>query len=201
VVNNVETLAWVPCIMAKGAGWFKSVGTDKSTGFKLFSVSGDCDKPGVYELPLGISIQELLDEVGAQNARAVLIGGASGRCVPSSDFDRKLAYEDVPTGGSVMVFGPGRDMLDIAENFLEFMCEESCGQCTPCRVGNVKLLEGVRMLQDGKCSAAYLDELVGLGQTMQISSKCGLGQSSANAFLSIVEHFPDDIMGRAVANA
>ncbi len=199
VVNNVETLAWVSCIMAKGADWFKQHGTEKSTGLKLFSVSGDCDRPGVYELPLGITVADLMKEVGGENAKAVQIGGASGRCVPANEFDRQIAYEDISTGGSVIVFGPGRDMLDVARNFLEFMVEESCGQCTPCRYGNPKLLEGVEMLQDGRCSAAYLRELVALGDSIQLSSKCGLGQSSANAFLSIVEHFKDEIMGRAIA--
>jgi [NiFe] hydrogenase diaphorase moiety large subunit len=198
VVNNVETLCWAAAIMAKGAEWFKSVGTDRSTGFKLFSVSGDCDRPGVYELPLGITVNELLHEVGGENAKAVQIGGASGRCVSQEEFERLIAYEDISTGGSIIVFGPGRDMLDVAENFLEFMCEESCGQCTPCRVGNRKLLEGVLLLREGHCSAAYLRELVSLGESIQIASKCGLGQSSANAFLSIVEHFQDEIMGRTV---
>ena len=198
VVNNVETFAWAACILAKGAEWFKSVGTDKSTGFKLFSVSGDCDRPGVYELPLGVPVEQLLTEVGGENAKAVQIGGAAGCCVPQSEFGRAIAYEDISTGGSVIIFGPGRDMLDVAENFLEFMCEESCGQCTPCRLGNPKLLEGVRMLKGGRCSAAYLRELVSLGESIQLASKCGLGQSSANAFLSIVEHFKDEIMGRTV---
>ncbi len=198
VVNNVESLAWISCILSKGSEWFRKHGTEKSTGLKLFSVSGDCDKPGVYELPLGITVAELLEEVGGPNAKAVQIGGASGRCVPAIQFDRKIAYEDIPTGGSVIVFGPGRDMLDVAQNFLEFMVEESCGQCTPCRYGNPTLLEGVKMLRDGKCSASYLNELVSLGETIQIASKCGLGQSSANAFLSIVEHFKEELMGRTV---
>ena len=197
-VNNVETLAWISCILSKGSDWFRQHGTEKSTGLKLFSVSGDCDKPGVYELPLGITVAELMTEVGGSNAKAVQIGGASGRCVPAINFDRKIAYEDISTGGSVIVFGPGRDMLDVAQNFLEFMVEESCGQCTPCRYGNPTLLEGVQMLRAGSCSAAYLKELVSLGETIQIASKCGLGQSSANAFLSIIEHFKEEIMGRTV---
>ena len=197
-VNNVETLAWISCILNKGSDWFRQHGTEKSTGLKLFSVSGDCDKPGVYELPLGITIDQLMAEVGGSNAKAVQIGGASGRCVPAIEFDRKIAYEDIPTGGSVIVFGPGRDMLDVAQNFLEFMVEESCGQCTPCRAGNPTLLEGVQMLRNGRCSASYLKELVSLGESIQIASKCGLGQSSANAFLSIVKHFKEEIMGRAV---
>jgi len=199
-VNNVESLAWIACILSKGSYWFSKHGTEKSTGLKLFSVSGDCDHPGVYELPLGITVAELMVEVGGSNAKAVQIGGASGCCVPAIDFDRKIAYEDISTGGSVIVFGPGRDMLDVAENFLEFMVEESCGQCTPCRYGNPTLLEGVQMLRSGRCSAAYLKELVSLGETIQIASKCGLGQSSANAFLSIVEHFKEEIMGRTVGS-
>ena len=198
VVNNVETFAWAACILDKGADWFRVIGTDLSRGFKLFSVSGDIDRPGIYELPLGCTVTELLEAVGGENAKAVVIGGAAGRCVPQYEFDRQVCYEDVATGGAVIVFGPGRDMLEVAENFLEFMCEESCGQCTPCRVGNPKLLECVRMLKAGTCSASYLREIVRLGESIHLASKCGLGQSSGNVFLSIVEHFREEIMGRAV---
>ncbi len=196
IVNNVETLAWAACILSKGAAWFKGIGTDKSTGLKLFSVSGDCERPGVYEFPMGISIAELLREVGGEGAKAVQVGGASGHCVPAKEFARTLAFEDIPTGGSIIVFGPHRDMLAIVHNFLEFFVDESCGQCTPCRAGTVKLLEGVELLRDGDCSMQYLRELCSLSETMQLASKCGLGQSSPNAFLSIVKHFQDEIMGR-----
>ncbi len=194
VVNNVETLAWVSCIFAKGVDWFKSFGTDLSTGHKLFSVSGDCERPGVYEFPFGITVGELLNEVGGEDAKAALIGGASGRCVPRSQFERRLAFEDVPTGGSVVVFGPDRDMLAIAHNLLEFFVDESCGQCTPCRLGNSKLLEGVEMLQAGTCTLEYANDLRALGNTMQVAAKCGLGQSSSVAFLSILEHFGGEII-------
>ena len=198
-VNNVETLAWAACILSRGADWFKAVGTDKSTGFKLFSVSGDCKDPGVYEFPMGITVAQLLTEVGGTGAKAVQIGGASGFCVPASEFERTIAYEDIATGGSVIIFGPDRDMLEVAKNFMEFFCEESCGQCTPCREGNPKLLEGLEMLEKGTCSMRYLRELCSLGETMRDASKCGLGQSSPNAFLSITKHFEDEIMGRARA--
>ena len=201
VVNNVETLAWVAVIFAKDATWFKKLGTEKSTGLKLFSVSGDVENAGVYEFPMGITVAELLKAVGGENAKAVQVGGASGHCVPAKDFNRTIAFEDMPTGGSIIVFGPDRDMLKVARNFLEFFCEESCGQCTPCREGNPKLLEGVEMLERGRCSMSYLNELCGLGETMQLASKCGLGQSSANAFLSIVENFRNEIMGRTDAPA
>lgn len=196
IVNNVETFAWVVCILAKGAAWFKSRGTPKSAGWKLVSVSGDCTRPGVYEFPLGITIAEVLDAVGGEGAKAVQIGGASGECVPASQFDRAIAYEDVPTGGSVIVFGPQRDMLDVARNFIEFFIDESCGQCTPCREGTPKLLDGIERLRHGQCSMDYLAQLCSLGETLQVAAKCGLGQAAPNAFLSIVEHFQDEILGR-----
>jgi len=197
VVNNVETLAAVAAIFAKGAAWFRAIGSEQSTGFKLFSVSGDCERPGVYEFPFAITIADLLSQVGGTNAKAVQVGGASGTCLPASEFGRRLAFEDAATGGSIIVFGPGRDMLLVAKNFMEFFVEESCGQCTPCRMGNVKLLEGIEMLERGECSSAYLSELFGLCETMQLASKCGLGQSSPNAFLSIMHGFRNEIMGRS----
>ncbi len=196
IVNNVETFAWVTSIADKGVNWFKNIGTDRSTGLKMFSVSGDCEKPGIYEFPMGITISELLKVVGGTGAKAVQVGGASGNCLPATEFGRTLAFEDASTGGSIIVFGHNRDMLDVVENFLDFFTDESCGQCTPCREGNVKLLEGVRMLKEGKCSMRYLNELCSLGETMQLASKCGLGQSSPNAFLSIVKHFKSELMGR-----
>ena len=196
IVNNVETFAWVVCILAKGSPWFKSIGTEKSTGKKLFSVSGDCRRPGVYEFPMGITVAELLKEVDGEGAKAVQVGGASGQCVPAAHFDRTIAYEDIPTGGSIIVFGPTRDMLRVAENFLEFFIDESCGQCTPCREGTPKLLEGVQMLQQGRCSMHYLRQLCSLGQSMQLAAKCGLGQTAPNALLSIIEHFQEEILGR-----
>jgi [NiFe] hydrogenase diaphorase moiety large subunit len=196
IVNNVETFAWVVCILARGAEWFRSQGTEKSSGYKLFSVSGDCKLPGVYEFPMGITIAELLREVQGEGAKAVQVGGASGQCIPAAQFHRMLAFEDVPTGGSLIVFGPQRDMLDVVENFLEFFIDESCGQCTPCREGVPKLMEGLRLLKRGKCSMTYLKELCGLGETLQLASKCGLGQSAPNALLSVVAHFQDEILGR-----
>lgn len=193
VVNNVETLASVPHIIAKGGTWFQKHGTDKSTGSKLFSVSGDCEKPGVYELPWGTKISELLELVGAKNTKAVQVGGASGTCIPKSQFDRTLAYEDAATGGSIMIFNESRNMLHILKNFMEFFVEESCGQCTPCRIGNTKLLEGVEMIERGEFTFNYVSQLKELGRTMQVASKCGLGQSSPNSFISILENFKDEI--------
>ncbi|MCW9065171.1 MAG: iron hydrogenase [Ignavibacteriaceae bacterium] len=192
-VNNVETLAAVAHIVIKGGSWFSKLGTDKSTGSKLFSVSGDCEKPGVYELPWGTKISELLKIVEAKDTKAVQVGGASGFCIPKSQFDKKLAYEHVSTGGSVMIFNESRDMLHVLKNFMEFFVDESCGQCTPCRIGNVKLLEGVEMIEKGEYTFSHINNLKKLAKTMQLASKCGLGQSSPNPFLSILENFKDEI--------
>ena len=201
IVNNVETLAWAACIMGQGPEWFRSHGTEKSTGRKIFSVSGDCARPGVYEFPMGLTVADLLREVGGEDAKAAQIGGAAGQCVPAKDFGRSIAFEDIPTGGSVIVLGPQRDMLDVLHNFLEFFVDESCGQCAPCRLGTNKLLEGLEMLRNGTCSMAYLKELCSLGETMQVASKCGLGQSSPNAFLSVVANFREELMGRIPTHA
>ena len=171
------------------------MGTAKSTGPKLFSVSGDCARPGVYEFALGITVAELLRQVGGEGAKAVQVGGAAGQCVPAAQFDRTLAYEDVSTGGSVIVFGPHRDMLRVAANFLEFFLDESCGQCTPCREGHSQAPGRRATAPAGTLLDGLSQGVVRLGETMQLASKCGLGQSAPNAFLSIVEHFQTEILG------
>ena len=196
IVNNVETFVAVTPILEQGGDWFTRQGTEKSTGTKLFSVSGACERPGIYEFPYGITVAELLKEVGGEKAKAVQVGGASGSCVPARDFDRTIGYEDISTGGSVIVFGPDQDMLDVAENFLAFFEEESCGQCVPCRKGCSRLLQGVEMLKAGVCSVSYAERLKDLGATMQLASKCGLGQSAPNAFLTIMESFAEEVFGR-----
>ncbi|MFC1628534.1 NADH-ubiquinone oxidoreductase-F iron-sulfur binding region domain-containing protein, partial [Gemmatimonadota bacterium] len=196
IVNNVETFLNAALIIARGPEWFLEYGTDRSKGTKLFSISGDCERPGIYELPFGTSIHDLLKEVGAEDAKAVQIGGAAGRCVARGRFDRTLGYEDLSTGGSIIVFGPETDMLEVARNFSDFFVEESCGQCTPCRIGNVKIREGITLLEEGRCSSAYLEDLIKLGDTMRLVSKCGLGQSSGNAFRTIAKAFTDEILGR-----
>ena len=199
VVNNVETFAWVAAIMARGSAWFASIGTPGSSGPKLLSVSGDVERPGVYEFPLGVSIHEVLAAAGGEDAKAVIVGGAAGQCVPRRDFGRAIAYDDVSTGGAFIVLGERRDPLDVAENFMEFFVDESCGQCTPCRIGNVTILEGVRAMRRGEMTPERLRDLVKLGHTMQAASKCGRGQSSANVCLSIVEHA--DVLGRQLVTA
>ena len=196
VVNNVETLCYVPYIIINGPDWFKEFGTIESKGSKLFSISGDVKKPGVYELEMGTTIQEVLDIVQADNPKAVQVGGASGICIAEKDFDKPLAFESLPPGGSIIVFNKSRDMLHVLRNFMEFFVEESCGQCTPCRDGTFRLLEGIKLMEQGRCSIHYLKVLRELAQTMQISSKCGLGQLAPNSFLSIVDNFKGEILAR-----
>ena len=191
-VNNVETFVSAVHIAAKGANWFKRIGTEKSSGSKLISVSGDCGKSGVYEVPFGVTVKEMLQLADAMDVKAVQVGGASGVCIPKKDFNRKLGYEDLSTGGAIIVFGKKRNLLDVAENFLRFFEEESCGQCTPCRQGIPVFLEAVGLLKKGECSALYLKELYLLSETMQIASKCGLGQSASNAFVTIAKNFPNE---------
>ena len=198
-VNNVETFAWAAAILAKGADWFAAIGTDRSTGPKLLSISGDVTRPGVYEFPLGVSIAEVLAAAGGADARAVIVGGAAGTCVPARAFSRAISYEDVSTGGAVIVLGPYRDLLEVAENLQWFFVNESCGQCTPCRVGNIKLLEGIQMIRRGECTPEHLEDLTRLGATMQVASKCGLGQSSPNVFLSLIQSYRSEILGRVPA--
>jgi len=189
IVNNVETLAIVPHIVSKGADWFRKIGTEKSSGAKLLSISGDCPKPGVYEVEYGISVSDVLKLAGADNVKAVQVGGASGACLTENEFERKIAFEDLPTGGSIIIFNKSRKIIDIVKSFLEFFEEESCGQCTPCREGIPVLLEGVGMLEEGTCCEKYLKDLLSLAETMQCSSKCGLGQSAPNAFVDMVNKF------------
>ena len=196
IVNNVETFTSASIIVSNGAEWFKTHGTAKSTGTKLLSISGDCEFPGVYEIHFGTKITDILEMVKAKNTKAVQIGGASGICIPKADFERNISFEDVPTGGSMMIFNEDRDMLHVLKNFMEFFVEESCGQCTPCRIGNKKLLEGVEMIEEGNCKLSYVKELVDLGKSMQVASKCGLGQSSPNPFISILSHFENEIFSQ-----
>jgi len=191
-INNAETFAVVTQIIAKGADWFKFIGTDKSAGSKLLSISGDCRKPGVYEVPFGVTIKQILKLVQAEDSKAVQVGGASGVCIPKAQFSRKISFEDLSTGGSIIIFNQKREMLKVADNFLKFFKEESCGQCTPCREGIPVLLEAIEELKRNECSGEYLKDIFSLTETMQLASKCGLGQSCPNAFVSILNNFPKE---------
>jgi [NiFe] hydrogenase diaphorase moiety large subunit len=189
-VNNVETFCCVARILDMGPGWFAQMGSKGSPGTKLFSISGDCRTPGVFEAPFGITLRELLKMAGADDAAAVQISGPSGQTVGPDSFDRTICYDDLACGGSVMVFGPGRDIVKVAERFLDFFVEESCGYCTPCRVGCVLLKSRLDTVLAGRGEPADLDYMRSLGETMKLTSRCGLGQMAANPVLSTLKNFP-----------
>jgi len=201
VINNVETLAHTFTIFKYGAKKFYDLGVQYSRGTKLFSVSGDTPKPGIYELELGMSLQDFVYEFGDGDTKAVQVGGASGFLVPRKKFkdaaigfQGKLTGISLPTGGSMMLFNSSRSMFNVLDNYLEFFREESCGQCTPCRVGCQQLLIGIKAVKRGDKPASYLDKLLRLTETMQYTAKCGLGQSVANSFSSIVENFREEMI-------
>ncbi|HCV14840.1 MAG TPA: NADH-quinone oxidoreductase subunit E [Rikenellaceae bacterium] len=201
VINNVETLAHTYTIFRYGSKRFYDLGVQYSRGSKLFSVSGDTPKPGIYELELGMSLADFVEEFGDDDTKAVQVGGASGFLVPRKKFAEtnigfqgKLVGISLPTGGSMMLFNSSRSMFNVLDNYLNFFAEESCGQCTPCRVGCQQLLMGIKAVKRGDKNAQYLDKLLKLAETMQITSKCGLGQSVANSFSSIVENFREEMI-------
>lgn len=201
VINNVETLAHTFTIFKHGAKKFYDLGVQFSRGTKLFSVSGDTPKPGIYELELGMSLSDFVEEFGDGDTKAVQVGGASGFLVPRKRFNEtaigfkgKLSGISLPTGGSMMLFNSTRSMFNLLDNYLEFFREESCGQCTPCRVGCQQLLIGIKAVKQGAKPAGYLEKLLKLTETMQYTAKCGLGQSVANSFSSIVENFREEMI-------
>ncbi|MEI7596860.1 MAG: NADH-ubiquinone oxidoreductase-F iron-sulfur binding region domain-containing protein [Bacteroidota bacterium] len=195
VINNVETLVQVTMIAKLGPDKFKEFGTKDSRGSKVFSISGDTPKAGIHELGLGMTVQEFVDEFGDGDTKAVQVGGASGSCIPRKDFASTIiGFEGIPTGGSMMLFNSSRSMYNVLHDYLEFFAEESCGQCTPCRIGCQQLLLGVEAVKRSEKPVTYLDELKNLAATMKVASKCGLGQSVASPFTSIVNNFREEII-------
>ncbi len=189
VVNNVETLCCVTKILEDGPATFNEFGSKQSSGTKVLSVSGDCQSPGIYEVPLGVPLRMVLDWAGARDAIAVQVGGPSGQMVPPDQFHREICFDDLATGGAIMVFGPGRDLLQVVHAFLEFFVDESCGYCTPCRVGNVLLKEGIERIIEGRGEPGDLDYLQKLGESIKTTSRCGLGQTSPNPVLTTLKNF------------
>ncbi|MDP4282141.1 MAG: NADH-ubiquinone oxidoreductase-F iron-sulfur binding region domain-containing protein [Bacteroidota bacterium] len=195
VINNVETFVNVLMICRIGPIQFRKLGTHDSRGSKVFSVSGDTPKAGIYELELGMPLAEFVEEFGDGDTKAVQVGGASGFCVPRKKFkDTIIGFEGVPTGGSMMIFNSSRSMYNVLHNYLEFFEEESCGQCTPCRVGCQQLRKGIEAVKRGDKPVVYLEQLMKLSETMKITAKCGLGQSVANSFSSIVSNFKEEMI-------
>jgi [NiFe] hydrogenase diaphorase moiety large subunit len=190
VINNVETLSAVVKIMVKGADWFKAMGTKESAGTKLLSISGDCKHPGVYEIEWGMTIRELLELSGATSVQAVQVGGPSGTCINPTQFQREISFEDLATGGSMIVIGKQRNLLkEIVVNFMDFFIEESCSSCAPCRSLTVILRNKLQKILDGYGSRKDVNELYQWTKYMKASNRCGLGQTAANPILSTIENF------------
>jgi [NiFe] hydrogenase diaphorase moiety large subunit len=189
IVNNVETFGCAARIVEQGWEWFRAMGTTASAGVKLLSVAGDCQRPGIYELPWGTTVREVLALCGAEDTLAVQVGGPSGTCISEQQFDRRLCYSDLATGGAFTIFGARRDLLSIVHNHMEFFANETCGFCVPCRAGNTLLLKSLEKIMVGNGTTADLRSIEELGRMVKTGSRCGLGQTSPNPLLTTMENF------------
>ncbi len=190
VVNNVETFCHAARILDRGAAWFHAMGTDGSHGTKLFSICGDCLNPGIYELPYGHSVRDILKMAGAEDAAAVQVGGPSGAMIARDSFHRTLTFDDLATGGAIIIFNETRNILEIVDYYMSFFVHESCGYCTPCRVGNVFLQKAIGKFRKGLANPEDIDYLKELSGTIIETSRCGLGMTSPNPVLSTLKNFP-----------
>ncbi|MBU0752212.1 MAG: NAD(P)H-dependent oxidoreductase subunit E [Gammaproteobacteria bacterium] len=189
-VNNVETLA-AACLVARHGGtWYAGLGTGKSAGTKLLSVSGDVERPGIYEYPFGVTVAQVLQDAGVTNCiQAVQISGPSGVCIGQDELERRIAFEDLPTAGAFMVFDCTRDMFEVARNFAHFFAHESCGFCTPCRVGTQIVAQLMDKLETNHGSPYDIDEMFKMHRLMQGASHCGLGNSACNPLFDTLNKF------------
>jgi [NiFe] hydrogenase diaphorase moiety large subunit len=191
-VNNVETLA-AACLVARhGGAWYAGLGTAKSAGTKLLSVSGDVERPGIYEYPFGVSVRQVLEDCGAGVngcVQGVQVSGPSGVTLSVDEFERRIAFEDIPTAGAFMVFDCTRDMFEVALNFAHFFAHESCGFCTPCRVGTQIVARLMDKLATGHGSPYDINELFKMHRLMQGASHCGLGNSACNPMFDTLNKF------------
>ncbi|OOZ37147.1 NADP oxidoreductase [Solemya velesiana gill symbiont] len=190
VVNNVETLVAAAMIAVHGAAWFRTKGTEQSPGTKLLSISGNCLKPGIYEYPFGTSLEVILKDCEATHVQAVQIAGAAGSCIPPSEFSRSIAFEDLATGGSFMIFDRERNLLEMVQNFTDFFVHESCGFCTPCRVGTSLLKKRLAKVASGRATGVDLEKMRIIGSLTRQTSHCGLGMTAANPILETLDKFP-----------
>jgi len=201
VINNVETLCNVPLILSQGSAEYRQIGTDKSPGTKLFCVSGDVTRPGLYEVPFGVTLRELLEMAGGvaegRKLHSVLFGGAAGAFATPDQLDVKMTFEDLraaglPLGsGVVMVFDETRDLRDVLKRLGHFFAHESCGKCYPCQMGTQRQMEILDRISRGKVLEGDLIRLQDVGWTMTDASLCGLGQTAASAVLSAIKLWPD----------
>jgi len=202
-VNNVETYANIPIIITKGADWFNKIGTEKSKGTKVFALAGQINNVGLIEVPMGITLREVVYEIGGgikggKEFKAVQTGGPSGGCLTTKHLDTPIDYDNLLASGSMMgsggmvVMDETSCMVAIAKFYLEFTVEESCGKCSPCRIGNKRLHEILEKITKGNGTMEDLDNLRNLGRVIKDASLCGLGQTSPNPVLSTIENFYDE---------
>ncbi len=209
VENNVETFANVPQIILKGAEWFASMGTEKSKGTKVFALGGKIKHTGLVEIPMGTTLREIVEEIGGgipngKKFKAAQTGGPSGGCIPASLIDTKIDYDNLIAlgcmmgSGGLIVMDEDTCMVDIAKFFLEFTVDESCGKCTPCRVGTKRLLEMLEKITKGEGTLEMLDEMEELCEYIKANSLCGLGQTAPNPVLSTLRFFRDEYVAHVV---
>jgi len=198
IINNVETFCAVGRIVELGADFFKGIGTEKSRGTKMISISGDCERPGIYEIEFGISIRELLKLSGGRDTRFIQISGPSGVLVTENEFDRRICKEDLMCGGSFMIFDKTRDIFKVIQNFAKFFREESCGICTPCRAGNFLVGKRLDKIIEGEATSAEIEELKNWSKIIIDASRCGLGKTSTNSILDAMEKFKSEFNEKAI---
>ena len=208
-VNNVETLACVPYILREGADKFASVGTEKSKGTKVFALGGKVNNVGLVEVPMGTTLRELIYDIGGgipdgKQFKAIQTGGPSGGCLTAEYLDEPIDFDNLVAKGSMMgsggaiVMDEDNCMVDVAKFYLEFICDESCGKCTPCRIGTKRMLEILTRITEGKGTMKDLDELEELSQTIKANSLCALGQTASNPVNSTLAHFRDEYLAHIV---
>jgi len=203
LLNNVETWANVNPIILNGAAWFSSIGTKNSTGTKVFALGGKITNVGLVEVPMGTTLREIVEEIGGgipngKKFKAAQTGGPSGGCIPAEcidvpiDYDSLLAIGSMMGSGGMIVLDEDSCMVDISKFYLEFTADESCGKCTPCRIGNKRILEILTKITEGKAEMSDLDKLEELCNYVKDNSLCGLGQTSPNPVLSTLRYFKDE---------
>jgi len=203
IINNVETLANIPLIILKGASWFSSLGTERSKGTKIFALAGDIRNTGLVEVPMGIPLGKIIYDIGGgipkgRKFKAVQCGGPSGGCIPKEYLNVPVDYESLQELGAIMgsggmiVMDENTCMVDIARFFLEFIQEESCGKCPPCRIGTKRMLEILTRITEGKGEEGDIERLIKLGENIKKTALCGLGQTAPNPVLSTIRHFREE---------
>ena len=203
ILNNVETYANIAQIILNGAEWFASMGTEKSKGTKVFALGGNIKHTGLVEVPMGTTLRQIVEEIGGgipsgKKFKAAQTGGPSGGCIPASlmdveiDYDNLLAIGSMMGSGGLIVMDEDTCMVDIAKFFLEFTVDESCGKCTPCRVGTRRMLELLTKITDGKADMEDLEKLEALCDYIKENSLCGLGQTAPNPVISTLRYFRDE---------